>query len=96
MRNITHENYSDLIAEARQLRDHLMEWTEQFPEYNHMQEAESCHSAVRLVISAMDELAIARNCNDADFNTNVEQALHNVETGQATRADAALLRRALA
>jgi len=96
MRNITHENYTDLIAEARQLRDHLMEWTEQFPDYNHMKESESCRNAVRFTISAMDALAIARNCNDADFNANVEQALHNVETGQATRADAALLRRALA
>ena len=96
MRNITHENYSDLIAEARQLRNHLMEWTEQFPDYPHTKEAESCRNAVLLVVSAMEELVTARNCNDADFKANVDQALLNVETGMATRADAALLRRALA
>jgi len=96
MRNTDHENYIDLIAEARQLRNHLMEWTEQFPEYNHTKEAASCRNAVRLVMSAMEELVTARDCNDADFTANVEQALHNVETGMATRADAALLRRALA
>jgi len=94
MRNIARENYNDLLDEAGQFYDHLVEWTEQFP--NRTKESESCRSAARLVESVMVELGTARDTNNADFNANVEQALHNVETGQATRADAALLRRAMA
>lgn len=93
MTNIDQSTYNELIAEARQLREHLVEWSEQISD-----QSEAAHTAVAVAAAGVviGNLSKSRDCNDDQHHRRVEQALHNVETGQATRADAALLRRALA
>lgn len=93
MKNIDQHTYNDLIAEARQLHEHLVEWTEQFSG-NSLEQSE-CDAAKRAADRIVSCLSGAKEANTIAYQKRIEEALHRVETGAATRMDAIVLRGAL-